>query len=536
VSVLSIIKLLYYTGSGLGCNIPEDEGKRKIIEDTFTESMPNSESSGFDSVGVISPTDTPPEVDATSIATTGSEPDSFPDIAEEHIFEMSPDDDETAAREDFVGTKKRQRNVKCGGKHEQLEESSNSMIQKNEKDVGSKQLINMKSPEDEQVAMALRDENPGATANQQCELENAISLPSAAPGYERKLEFAFDVYGRNTVATSQGNERHGGIARGCENDEAKASWRCEQHGTASSLRCEQHGTASSLRCEQHGTASSLRCEQHGTASSWRCEQHGTASSWRCEQHRTAPSSRRGKNGAAASSRYKQHGTSSSRGCEKHGATASRKYWQQETREFVGYERKTVTTFMLWERQEVTEFFQYEQLQTMALLQKGQGARAISVYEEKKGKKEKKRTAGLTEYEEEKKEDKDGNEEKGEEEKAAAQPEYEEEKVENEDETEGKEEKGEGEKENEKQNDKEVTLPEYKQQKNENTESINYFSLFSYHPLPSENQRPFPCSEEKSKKLKDEEAEVRHYSDFDYVSPGYGKRPEPQKVSSFQLRT
>lgn len=463
--------------------------------------MPSSESSGFDSADVISPTDVPPEavdtdIDAESTATTGTEPDSFPDTEADQMFEMSPEDDKAAAGDHFVEIKNRQKNIKCcSGKQEQLETASKIMTQKNEKDVESRQLVNI-LPEDEQEAMSLPEVRSGVAVNQRYELEKAkMTFPSyewkisAAPGYERKWELSFNVYGLNKVATSHGNERHDGIALGCEDD---------------------------------GERASRRCEQHGIASSWRCEQHATASSWR-----------RGKHGTAASSKYNQHGTLSSRGNEKHGATASRKHWQQETREFLGYERKTVTTFTRWERQEVAEFVQYKQLQTTALLHKAQEAMATSIYDEKGGKKEKeKRILTLTEYEEEKqyKGKNEEKEDKGKEEIAAALPKYEKKKIENEDKSEGKKEKG----NEEKANDKEVTLPKCEHQKSENMEPNNNFSLLSY-PFPSENRRSFPCYEEKTKRLKDKESERRRYSGFDNADSENGQRPEPDKVSSFQLR-
>ncbi|XP_021942470.1 uncharacterized protein LOC110841322 isoform X8 [Zootermopsis nevadensis] len=510
--------------------------------------MPNSESSGFGSADVISPTDTPPEsvdrdVDAESAASTETEPESFPDTDEEQIFEMSPDDDGAAEGEDFLETETREGNINCGGKHEQPGGSGNVATEDNE-----------------EGAIALLEENSGATANLRSEIQTEIAtFPlnelkiSAAPGYERKREFAFGAYGQNKELTSLGNDR---IARGYEDEDAisslrceqhgiasswrceehgiasswrceehgvASSWRCEEHGIASSLRCEEHGIASSWRCEEHGVASSWRCEEHGVASSWRCEEHGVASSWRCEEHGVASSWRCeehgvasswrceehgvasswrceehgiasslrceehgiasswrcAQHGAAASSRNKHHGTST-RGCEKHGATASRKYWKQGKGEFVGYEGKTGTASMQWKRQVATEFLQSKQLRTAALLREDKDAKAVYMNKKEKAKK---RTVALTEYKE-RKVNKERNEER----------------------------------EDERGTNENATAVQEQLLKNEE-ENTEYYSLFNC-PLPSENGRSFPCSEDK---LRNEEADCPHVCDFD------DQEPEPEKV-------
>ncbi|XP_021942468.1 uncharacterized protein LOC110841322 isoform X7 [Zootermopsis nevadensis] len=533
--------------TGLASIIPE-ESEREITEDTFTPSMPNSESSGFGSADVISPTDTPPEsvdrdVDAESAASTETEPESFPDTDEEQIFEMSPDDDGAAEGEDFLETETREGNINCGGKHEQPGGSGNVATEDNE-----------------EGAIALLEENSGATANLRSEIQTEIAtFPlnelkiSAAPGYERKREFAFGAYGQNKELTSLGNDR---IARGYEDEDAisslrceqhgiasswrceehgiasswrceehgvASSWRCEEHGIASSLRCEEHGIASSWRCEEHGVASSWRCEEHGVASSWRCEEHGVASSWRCEEHGVASSWRCeehgvasswrceehgvasswrceehgiasslrceehgiasswrcAQHGAAASSRNKHHGTST-RGCEKHGATASRKYWKQGKGEFVGYEGKTGTASMQWKRQVATEFLQSKQLRTAALLREDKDAKAVYMNKKEKAKK---RTVALTEYKE-RKVNKERNEER----------------------------------EDERGTNENATAVQEQLLKNEE-ENTEYYSLFNC-PLPSENGRSFPCSEDK---LRNEEADCPHVCDFD------DQEPEPEKV-------
>ncbi|XP_021942463.1 uncharacterized protein LOC110841322 isoform X2 [Zootermopsis nevadensis] len=621
--------------TGLASIIPE-ESEREITEDTFTPSMPNSESSGFGSADVISPTDTPPEsvdrdVDAESAASTETEPESFPDTDEEQIFEMSPDDDGAAEGEDFLETETREGNINCGGKHEQPGGSGNVATEDNE-----------------EGAIALLEENSGATANLRSEIQTEIAtFPlnelkiSAAPGYERKREFAFGAYGQNKELTSLGNDRiargyededaisslrceqhgiasswrceehgvasswrceehgiasslrceehgiasswrceehgvasswrceHHGIASSwrceehgvasswrceehgiasslrceehgiasswrceehgiasswrCEEHGVASSWRCEEHGIASSLRCEEHGIASSWRCEEHGVASSWRCEEHGVASSWRCEEHGVASSWRCEEHGVASSWRCeehgvasswrceehgvasswrceehgiasslrceehgiasswrcAQHGAAASSRNKHHGTST-RGCEKHGATASRKYWKQGKGEFVGYEGKTGTASMQWKRQVATEFLQSKQLRTAALLREDKDAKAVYMNKKEKAKK---RTVALTEYKE-RKVNKERNEER----------------------------------EDERGTNENATAVQEQLLKNEE-ENTEYYSLFNC-PLPSENGRSFPCSEDK---LRNEEADCPHVCDFD------DQEPEPEKV-------